>query len=413
MIYLCTQETSFDMEILTRKYYADKVESWIGKEQILVLVGQRRVGKSYVLRDFINRHIQDPDANIIFIDKEKRRFSFIQTQDDLGGYIDQYFVPGKHNYILIDEVQSIRAWERVVLSYRSEDDTDIIVTGSNSKILSSELGTLLSGRYIEIPIQPLSYQEFLDFHTLTDSDESLRKYLNYGGLPGLRVVGLDDDEQVWDYLRSVFNTVMLKDVIERHNIRNIPFLNQLITFLADTIGKQASATSISRYMKSEKMDISTNIILDYTSYFTEAKLIDQVRRYDLHGKRLLDTNRKNYFGDVGLRNLIAGGDRETDIEKVIENVVYQHLLHLGYEVYVGDLRAGEIDFVCKRPNEVKYVQVAYLIDSEETRQREFGRLQEIKDNYPKYVISLTPLLVRRDYDGILHLGLREFLVNGF
>ena len=401
------------MEILTRKYYADKVESWIGKEQILVLVGQRRVGKSYVLRDFINRHIQDPDANIIFIDKEKRRFSFIQTQDDLGGYIDQYFVPGKHNYILIDEVQSIRAWERVVLSYRSEDDTDIIVTGSNSKILSSELGTLLSGRYIEIPRQPLSYQEFLDFHALTDSDESLRKYLNYGGLPGLRVVGLDDDEQVWDYLRSVFNTVMLKDVIERHNIRNIPFLNQLITFLADTIGKQASATSISRYMKSEKMDISTNIILDYTSYFTEAKLIDQVRRYDLHGKRLLDTNRKNYFGDVGLRNLIAGGDRETDIEKVIENVVYQHLLHLGYEVYVGDLRAGEIDFVCKRPNEVKYVQVAYLIDSEETRQREFGRLQEIKDNYPKYVISLTPLLVRRDYDGILHLGLREFLVNGF
>lgn len=401
------------MEILTRKYYADKVESWIGKEQILVLVGQRRVGKSYVLRDFINRHIQDPDANIIFIDKEKRRFSFIQTQDDLGGYIDQYFVPGKHNYILIDEVQSIRAWERVVLSYRSEDDTDIIVTGSNSKILSSELGTLLSGRYIEIPIQPLSYQEFLDFHSLTDSDESLRKYLNYGGLPGLRVVGLDDDEQVWDYLRSVFNTVMLKDVIERHNIRNIPFLNQLITFLADTIGKQASTTSISRYMKSEKMDISTNIILDYTSYFTEAKLIDQVRRYDLHGKRLLDTNRKNYFGDVGLRNLIAGGDRETDIEKVIENVVYQHLLHLGYEVYVGDLRAGEIDFVCKRPNEVKYVQVAYLIDSEETRQREFGRLQEIKDNYPKYVISLTPLLVRRDYDGILHLGLREFLVNGF
>ena len=206
---------------------------------------------------------------------------------------------------------------------------------------------------------------------------------------------------------------MLKDVIERHNIRNIPFLNNLIVFLADTIGKQTSATSISKFMKSEKIDISTNIILDYSSYFTDAKLIDAVKRYDIHGKKLLDSNRKIYFGDIGLRNLIAGGDREADIEKVIENVVYQRLLHLGYQVFVGDLRAGEIDFVCKKPNEVKYVQAAYLIDSDETRKREFGRLQEIKDNYQKYVISMTPLVVRRDYEGIQHIGLREFLVNGF
>ena len=227
------------------------------------------------------------------------------------------------------------------------------------------------------------------------------------------MIGLDDDEQVWEYLRSVFNTVMLKDVIERHSIRNIPFLNNLIVFLADTIGKQTSATSISKYMKSEKMDISTNIILDYTSYYAEAKLINTVQRYDIHGKHLLETNRKIYFGDIGLRNLITGGDREADIEKVIENAVYQHLLHLGYQVFVGDLRAGEVDFVCKKLNEVKYVQVAYLIDTEETRQREFGRLQDIRDNYQKYVISLTPLVVRRDYEGILHLGLREFLTNGF
>lgn len=280
-------------------------------------------------------------------------------------------------------------------------------------MLSSELSTRLSGRYIEIPVQSLSYTEFLQFHKLPDNDESLRVYLTYGGLPGLRIIGLDDDEQVWEYLRSVFNTVMLKDVIERHSIRNIPFLNNLIVFLSDTIGKQTSATSISKYMKSEKMDISTNIILDYTSYYEEARLIHGVRRYDIHGKRLLETNRKLYFGDVGLRNLIAGGDRETDIEKVVENAIYHHLLHLGYQVFVGDLRAGEIDFVCKRPNEVIYVQAAYLIDSDETRQREFGRLQEIKDNYPKYVISMTPLVVRRDYEGIMHLGLREFLTNGF
>jgi hypothetical protein len=401
------------MEIITRKYYADKVDSWIGKEHVIVLVGQRRVGKSFVLKDFIQRHQQETDANIIYVDKEKRKYGFIKTHNDLGRYIEEHFDINKHNYILVDEIQDIEEWERAILSFYTEERTDVIITGSNSKMLSTELSTRLSGRYIEIPIQSLSYSEFLQFHHLPDSDESIRTYINYGGLPGLRVIGLDDDDQVWEYLRSVFNTVMLKDVIERHSIRNIPFLNNLIVFLADTIGKQTSATSISKFMKSEKMDISTNIILDYTSYYAEAKLIDAVRRYDIHGKRLLETNRKIYFGDVGLRNLISGGDREGDIEKVIENVVYQHLLHLGYQVFVGDLRAGEIDFVCKKPNEVKYVQAAYLIDTEETRQREFGRLQEIKDNYQKYVISLTPLVVRRDYEGIQHLGLREFLTHGF
>ena len=401
------------MEIITRKYYADKVDSWIGKEHVIVLVGQRRVGKSFVLKDFIQRHQQETDANIIYVDKEKRKYGFIKTHNDLGRYIEEHFDGNKHNYILVDEIQDIEEWERAILSFHTEERTDIIITGSNSKMLSTELSTRLSGRYIEIPIQSLSYTEFLQFHQLPDSDDSLRTYINYGGLPGLRIIGLDDDDQVWEYLRSVFNTVMLKDVIERHNIRNIPFLNNLIVFLADTIGKQTSATSISKFMKSEKMDISTNIILDYTSYYAEAKLIDAVRRYDIHGKRLLETNRKIYFGDVGLRNLISGGDREKDIEKVIENVVYQHLLRLGYQVFVGDLRAGEIDFVCKKPNEVKYVQAAYLIDTEETRQREFGRLQDIKDNYQKFVISLTPLVVRRDYEGILHLGLREFLTNGF
>lgn len=401
------------MEIVTRKYYADKVDSWIGKEHVIVLVGQRRVGKSFVLKDFIQRHQQETDANIIYVDKERRKYGFIKTHNDLGRYIEEHFDVNKHNYILVDEIQDIEDWERAILSFHTEERTDIIITGSNSKMLSSELSTRLSGRYIEIPIQSLSYSEFLQFHQLPDNDDSLRTYINYGGLPGLRIIGLDDDDQVWEYLRSVFNTVMLKDVIERHSIRNIPFLNNLIVFLADTIGKQTSATSISKFMKSEKMDISTNIILDYTSYYAEAKLIDAVMRYDIHGKRLLETNRKIYFGDVGLRNLISGGDREADIEKVIENVVYQHLLHLGYQVFVGDLRAGEIDFVCKKPNEVKYVQVAYLIDTEETRQREFGRLQDIKDNYQKYVISLTPLVVRRDYEGILHLGLREFLTNGF
>lgn len=400
------------MDIITRKQYAEKVDSWLAKEDIIVIVGQRRVGKSYILKDFIQRHGSEADANIIFVDKEKRKFGFITNGEELGAYIEERWDPDRHNYILIDEIQDIDGWERPIRSFRTEEHTDIIITGSNSKMLSSELSTLLSGRYQEIYVQSLSYLEFLQFHGLPDADESLQAYLNYGGLPGLRVVGLKDDDHVWDYLHGVFNTVMLKDVIERHKIRNIPFLNNLIAFLADTTGKINSATGISKYMKSQKLDVSANVVLDYTSYFTEAYLVNEVKRYDIHGKKIFESNQKVYFGDVGLRNLIAGGEREFDIEKVIETVVYQHLVRLGYQVFVGELRVGEIDFVCKKPNQVKYVQVSYLINDDETRKREFGRLADIKDNYPKYVISLTPLVTSRDYDGITHIGLREFLKNG-
>ena len=400
------------MKIISRKYYADKVDGWLGKEVVIVLTGQRRVGKSYILKDFMQRHEGEADANIIYIDKEKRSFRFIQNGEQLGNYIDEHFAANKHNYILIDEIRDIAEWERPVRSFRTEENTDIIITGSNSKMLSGELSTLLSGRYQEIYVQSLSYLEFLEFHGLADSDESLLKYLDYGGLPGLRVVGLDDEDHVWDYLRGVFNTVMLKDIIERHKIRNIPFMNNLIVFFADTIGKVGSATSISKYMKSLGQDVSANVVLDYTSYFTEAYLIDVVKRYDIHGRKLFESNQKTYFGDIGLRNLIAGGSREADIEKVLENVVYQHLVRLGYQVYVGELRVGEVDFVCSKPGQVRYIQVAYIINNEETREREFGRLRDIRNDYPKYVISLTPMLSSRDYEGITHLGLREFLKNG-
>ena len=395
------------MEIISRERYLKKVENWIGKENVIVLTGQRRVGKSFVLKDFVRQH--EREANIIYVDKEKRQFRFLENGDQLGDYIEERMDIEKHNIILVDEIQDIDGWEKPIRSYRTEENTDIIITGSNSKMLSSELSTLLGGRYEEIRVLPLSYGEFMKFHSQEDSDETLRKYLSYGGLPGLRVIGLEDEEMVWEYLRSVFNTVMLKDVIERHKIRNIPFLNNLIAFLADTIGKENSATGISKKMKSEGLDVSSNVVLDYTNYFTEAYLMDAVKRYDIHGKKIFETNQKVYFGDLGLRNLIAGGDREGDIEKVIENVVYQHLIRMGYEVKVGELRVGEIDFVCTKPNDTRYVQVAYLIENDETRQREFGRLRNIRNDYPKYVISMTPMVTRRDHEGIAHLGLREFM----
>lgn len=400
------------MKVITRKEYAERIDAWLGKEQIIVLVGQRRVGKSYVMKDFIARHKEEPDTNIIYIDKEKKSFNFIKNHEDLNTFIDQNFKAGLHNYILIDEVQDIEGWEHSVRSYRTEEDTDVIITGSNSKMLSGELSTLLGGRYEEIHIQSLSYREFLEFHDMEDSDDTLWQYLNYGGLPGLRNIGIGNEGMVNEYLSGVFNTIMLKDVIERHTIRNIPFLNNLIAFMADTVGKLNSASSIAKYMKSQGQDVSTNVVLTYISYFNETFLTYSVGRYDIHGKKLLESNDKCYFGDLGLRNFIAGGERSKDIEKVIENAVYLHLLRLGYEVKVGQLRAGEIDFVCTKAGKKAYVQVAYLIANEDTRSREFDNLRLIPDDYPKYVISASPLLKRSDNEGVTHLHIREFLKNG-
>lgn len=401
------------MEILTRKYYADKVDSWIGKGNIIVLVGPRRVGKSYILKDFIQRHSQEKDINVIYVDKEKKVFKNIKNKDDLDDYIERYFQPQMHNYILVDEVQQIENFEECICSWYTEENTDVIITGSNSKMLSGDLSTLLAGRYIEIRVHPLTYTEFLEFHNLQESDDALMKYLNYGGLPGLRSIGLDNDEHVWTYLSSVFNTIVLKDIIERHDIRNVAFLNNLISFYADTTGKLTSANSISKYMKSQGENISSNLILLYRSFYEEAYLLNSVSRYDIHGKRLLESNEKVYWDDLGLRNHKAEGSMDSYIEKVIENAVYKHLCFLGYKVQVGILGAGEVDFVCTRKNETVYVQVTYLMGEQTTRDREFGPLKKIHDNYPKYVISATPLLTSRDEDGIKHISLREFFCKGF
>ena len=360
------------MKILTRKHYADKVDSWIGKGNIIVLVGPRRVGKSYILKDFIERHSQEEDINVIYVDKEKKAFKNIKTKDDLDNYIESFYLPGKHNCILVDEVQQIERFEESICIWYTEDNTDVIITGSNSKMLSGDFSTLLAGRYVEIRVHPLTYPEFLEFHGLEDSDDSLMIYLNYGGLPGLRQIGLDSDEHVWAYLSSVFNTIMLKDIIERHDIRNVPFLNNLIAFYADTTGKLTSANSISKYVKSQGKNISSNLVLLYRSFYQEAYLLNAVSRYDIHGKRILESNEKIYWDDLGLRNLKAEGGIDSYIEKVIENAVYKHLCFLGYKVQVGVLGAGEVDFVCTKPGETAYVQVTYLMGDQSTSNREFG-----------------------------------------
>lgn len=401
-----------DMENIIRKPYLDKIEQALGKDVIIVLVGQRRIGKSYLLRQLKDEKAKDSSNNIIFVDKEKKEFDDIRNYRDLNAFIDEHRVEGKKNYILVDEIQDIMEFERTVRSYREEPDTEIVITGSNSLMLSSELTTLIGGRYKEIYVQALSYNEFLTFQLLPDNDESLAQYINLGGLPGLRKIGLDEND-VREYQQDVLNTVLLKDVIMRNNIRNPVFLENLIHFLADNTGKIFSANSISRYMRGLGQNVTSTAIINYIQALCETYVIHKVHRYDIHGKRLFETNDKYYFEDNGIRNCLGGGNREGDIEKVIENVVYNHLVRLGYEVTVGQLQASEIDFVCSKPTgERVYVQVAYIIADAVTREREFGNLRAINDNYPKYVISMTPLVTRSNDDGIIHLNLRKFLKEG-
>ena len=381
------------MKILVRHKYVNKIEKYLGKDTIIVLTGQRRVGKSYILKMIRDIKGQDDNNNIIYIDKEKKSFDHIKTYQDLNSYIDAHYQNEKMNYILVDEIQEIEEFERTIRSYITETNAEVIVTGSNAKMLSNELSTIIAGRYKEIYIQSLSYKEFIQFHNLQDSDDALAKYIQFGGLPGLVKTGLEEDDAI-DYQKDVLNTVLLKDVIIRNNIRNVPFLEKLTDFIADNIGKIISATSISKYLKSHGTSITPNTIIEYAKYLEEAYIINKVNRYDIHGKRLFETNDKFYFQDHGLRNALVQGTRESDIEKIIENIIYQHLISIGYTVTVGQLQAGEIDFVCTK----------------KAGTQRLYNLHNIKDNYPKYVISMTPLVRRNDENGITHMHLRNFLM---
>lgn len=410
MSYLCGEICNYTMEeILQRNHYTQQIEQWLGKQIIIVLTGQRRVGKSMCLRLLAQEKQTDPFANIIYIDKEDAAFDAITTHEELNAYLSAHVAQDKHNYILIDEIQDIQFFERSLRHWIKQPETDVVVTGSNAKMLSSELSTLLAARYIEIPIHSLGYTEFLYFHQLQDSDEALEKYLLWGGLPYLRLIGLNNEEQLKNYIQSVYDTVVLKDVVQREQIRNVTSFINLSRFVSDSIGKLVSPNSIMKYLRSQGENLSSVIIQNYLKYLCNAYLTYKVQRYDIHGKQLLESNDKFYFEDLGIRNKLVRSQQTNDIEKRIENAVYLHLLRLGYKVYVGQMRNAEIDFVAEKNEQTIYVQVAYLIADEATEKREFGNLQAIKNNHPKMVISMNPLNTISDIDGIKHIHLRNFL----
>lgn len=412
MVYLIKLPIFAGMEIITRATYIDRILGFLNKGMILALTGQRRVGKSYILRDLAKRIEEaDPEANIIYINKEKKRYDQLKSHVELDAYLADKLHDDRPNYLLIDEVQDIAGFEHTLRSLNADEECQIIITGSNAKMLSSELSTYLGGRYIDIHIQSLSYKEFLEFHHLADSAESLEKYLTFGGLPHLYRLGLENTDMVWEYIRNIYNTIVLRDVIERESIRNVTLFENLLSFASDNVGQLVSGTSISKYLKANRVDLTPNTVLSYLAAAGNAYIINRVGRYDIHGKKLLETNDKYFFEDLGLRNSLVGSRREQDIEKLIENAVYLHLKSLGYKVTVGVLPSGEIDFVGEKNGSRIYVQAAYLLSDERTREREFGNLLKIRDNYPKYVVSMDPITMPLNYEGVEHMSLRQFLLS--
>lgn len=400
---------NFPRILKKRKGYIDRIKPFMQKSVAKVLTGQRRVGKSFLLYQLIEEILaEEPDANIIYVNLEDFTFSSLQTAEDLHSYIISHSKEKVKNYIFIDEIQDIPGFEKVIRSLLLNEDNYIYITGSNAKMLSGELATYLSGRYIEFKIYSLSYSEFLEFHGLTESETSYELYSRYGGLPYLLNLPLED-ETVNEYLKSVYSTIVFRDVVSRYKLRNTLFLEKLIQFLSENIGNLFSAKNISDYLKSQHTAISVNQIQSYTEYLNNAFLIHRVERYDLIGKRVFEIGEKYYFENMGIRNIVIGY-RITDKAKILENLVYNHLLYKGYDIKVGYYGDKEIDFVGEKNGEKLYIQVALKIDSDKTAEREFGNLLKIQDNYPKIVVT-EDTFSGNSYEGIRHCSIRQFLME--
>lgn len=405
------------MKIIERPIYLNRIIRQLNRGIMLVLVGQRRVGKSFMLKSVAEwLHRNKPEANVLFIDKDFSSFDFVKTADDLYSLAVEKLPAGKENYLLIDEVQDIEGYETALRSLYAEDRCQIIVTGSNAYMFSSEIATKFSGRYIEIPIRSLGYGEFLIFHNIPDSHESLLNYLRFGGMPGLANYHFDEVAEIKAYLQGVYNTVVLKDIVAREQIRNFKFLENLIYFLADNSGQLVSVNSIAKYLKSQGSKVTNDIVSKYIKSICNALIVDSLSRYDIHGKRIFELIEKYYFSDHGIRNCIVNEMPNVfgSIEKILENVVRHHLLIQNFDVYVGVLPAGEIDFVAKKGEQVVYFQVAYKLSGTDTIRREFGNLQAIGDDYPKYVVTMEDITgPLKEYPGINHIHLRDFLKTEF
>lgn len=398
------------MEVaIPRQKYLKRIEPFIGKNLIKVFTGQRRVGKSYLLFQLMEEvKKKDSEAKILYINKEDLSFAHIRNADDLNGYVLQNKSADGKTYVFIDEIQDIENFEAALRSLLLDKNLDLYCTGSNANLLSSDIAGHLSGRYIKIPVYSLSYSEFLQFHQLEDSDDVLEKYLKFGGLPYLIHLSLEDPI-VFEYLENVYSTILFRDVINRFSVRNTAFLEQLVLFLASNTGSLFSAKKISDFLKSQKINIAPNQVQTYIQHLTNAFLIHRVNRYDITGKRLFEIGEKYYFENLGIRNALWGF-RPEDRGKILENVVYNHLLTENYKVQVGIIADNEIDFIAEKNGEKTYIQVALTLNEEKTIEREFGNLLKIKDNYPKLLVTMDRFS-GNTFEGVKVTDLRTFLLG--
>lgn len=398
----------YQLVIKSRNLYLKRIQPHIGNNYIKVITGLRRSGKSYLMLNLMEKiRASDPKANIIYINKELYEFNNIRDYNNLQLYFDNKVVVGAANYLFVDEIQEISEFQKCLRNILSKSLADVYISGSNADILSGELATILSGRYIEIRVHPLSYNEFLVFFEKEPDTDNFNHYLRQGGLPGLLHVS-GGDEPLNDYRRGILSTVLLKDIVARYNIRNVYFLENLVRYLADTAGSLVSAKNISDYLKSQRTAVSPNLVLEYLDHLCKAFFVNKVQRKKIAGKKIFEVSEKYYFEDIGLRNTVSVFMPDS-LAGILENVVYNHLQIAGYEVFVGKQDHKEIDFIAERNGEIIYIQVCYLLVGEKVIEREFGNLLSIPDNYKKYVVSLDKVIAPNTYKGIEHKYIPDFI----
>ena len=397
------------MERISRNEYTTLVRSLLGKGEAVVLTGHRRAGKSCIL-ELLAAELAT-DGHVVYIDMEDPENADLASFRELSERIKSSIRERQRNYVLIDEVQEVAEFEKALRYWVKQDGVDVVVTGSNAAMLSSDIANSFAGRYHRVHVSSLDYQEFLLFYGMEDSDDTFSRYLRWGGLPFLYRIPLEDERTRTEYLGSIYDTIFVKDIVRRKNVRNVTLLDNLARFVADNSGKVFSAHSIAKYLKGSEMAVSANTVGEYMDALCDTYMIDRVKRYDIKGKSVFEQQDKYYFEDLGLRNYLCRDKRSLDIEKVLEGAVYLKLRRSGYDVYVGQLNGKEIDFVARRGDDVMYVQVALQVSGEDTYEREFGNLKLIKDNYPKYVVTMDPNVGLIHDSGIVACSARHFLLK--
>jgi len=398
--------------MVNRPIYYNKLESFIDKPLIKVITGIRRSGKSTMLKLIHDKLIANGinEAHIIYVNLESMKYYDIRSSKKLYDYITGLTKGLGRIYLFFDEIQLVENWEEAINSFLVDLDADIYITGSNSNLLSSELSTLLTGRYIQFRLYPLSYLEMIDFHKVMEDEatekELIWQYIRRGGFPAIHITEYDEDTS-YMVISDIYDSIVLRDVVGRYKIRNIELLNRIMRYVMDNVGNTFSAKSLSDYFKSQYRKVDITTVYNYIEALESSFIISKVNRYDVHGKEILKTQEKYYLADQGIQHAVFGY-RDRNISGVLENIVYNELVRRGYKVYIGKLKDKEIDFVAERKSEKLYVQVTFKMESEQTVQREFEPLLLVKDHYPKYVVSMDENF-NDNIEGVKHVNLLEFI----